>query len=99
MHNNDDDDDDNQNNNKGKRRVSFRGRCDAFQQIYLFKNVGFASPCIIILSNESPDQMQKVLRFFACRLDTASTCFGHPHAHHKELNNCNSSLWFTVRTW
>jgi hypothetical protein len=23
-----------------------------------------------------------------------STCFGHPHAHHQELNNCSSSLWF-----
>jgi len=22
-----------------------------------------------------------------------STCFGHPHAHHQELN-CSSSLWF-----
>ena len=24
----------------------------------------------------------------------SSTCFGRPHAHHQELNNCNSSLWF-----
>jgi hypothetical protein len=23
-----------------------------------------------------------------------STCFGRPHAHHQELNNCNSCLWF-----
>ena len=23
-----------------------------------------------------------------------STCFGCPHAHHQELNNCSSSLWF-----
>jgi len=23
-----------------------------------------------------------------------STCFGRPHAHHRELNNCSSSLWF-----
>jgi hypothetical protein len=23
----------------------------------------------------------------------SSTCFGHPHDHHQELNNCSSSLW------
>jgi hypothetical protein len=22
------------------------------------------------------------------------TCFGRPHAHHQELSNCSSSLWF-----
>jgi len=25
----------------------------------------------------------------------SSACFGHPHAHYQELNNCCSSLWFT----
>jgi len=24
----------------------------------------------------------------------SSTCFGRPHAHHQELNNCSSTLWF-----
>ena len=24
----------------------------------------------------------------------SSTCFGRPHAHHQELNDCSSSLWF-----
>ena len=24
----------------------------------------------------------------------SSTCFGRPHAHHQELNNFNSNLWF-----
>jgi len=24
----------------------------------------------------------------------SSTCFGRPHAHHQELNNCSSRLWF-----
>ena len=24
----------------------------------------------------------------------SSTCFGRPHAHYQELNNCSSSIWF-----
>jgi hypothetical protein len=28
----------------------------------------------------------------------SSTCFRRPHAHHQELNNCSSSLWFYVRS-
>ena len=28
----------------------------------------------------------------------SSTCFGRPHAHHQELNNCSSSLWFYFRS-
>jgi hypothetical protein len=24
----------------------------------------------------------------------SSTCFGRPHAHRQELNNCSSSVWF-----
>jgi hypothetical protein len=27
----------------------------------------------------------------------SSTCFGRPHAHHQELNNCSSSLWCYFR--
>ena len=28
----------------------------------------------------------------------SSTYFGRPHAHHQELNNCSSSLWFYLRS-
>ena len=112
--------------------------------------LGFVSPCIIIYSNKSTNQMHQSLFFIACRLNTAqhvsdtfmpiirslstavaasgspferggssvvgrgrsgcpqlyflsykysSTCFRHPHAHHQELINCSSRLWFTVGTW
>jgi hypothetical protein len=27
----------------------------------------------------------------------SSTCFGRPHAHYQELNNCSSSLWFYLQ--
>jgi hypothetical protein len=28
-----------------------------------------------------------------------STCFGRHIVHHKELKNCNCSLWFYIRFW
>jgi hypothetical protein len=28
----------------------------------------------------------------------SSTCFGRPHAHRQELNDCSSSLWFYLRS-
>ena len=35
---------------------------------------------------------------FSSLLLDVSTRFGHPHAHHQELNNCSSSLWFYRRS-
>ena len=38
--------------------------------------------------------MQQFLQFIILTFVYSSTCFGRPHAHHLELNNCSSSLWF-----
>ena len=41
--------------------------------------------------------MQQFLQFYYLTFIYSSTCFGRPHAHHQELNNCSSSLWFYRR--
>jgi hypothetical protein len=44
--------------------------------------------------NVHPDATNSQIYYLTFTRMYSSACFGRPHAHHRELNHCSSSLWF-----
>jgi len=50
---------------------------------------------IAVQINHQPDAT--IFQFIILMFIYSSTCFGRSPAHHQELNDCSSSVWFYLR--
>jgi len=62
--------------------------------VKIFLNLKFVSPCIIIQYKYINQLEATISQVCHLKFMYSSTCFGRSHAHHQEVNNCSSSLWF-----
>jgi hypothetical protein len=69
-------------------------KMDAKQRAHKSVDWKFARQCIIIQFKYINQIDATVSQVYYLTFIYSSTCFGCPHAHHQELNNRSSSLWF-----
>jgi hypothetical protein len=80
------------------KSTSFRDSLKQAQENITGKNrstdLKFASPCIIIHFKYINQLDAKFYQVYYFAFMYSSTCFRRPQAHHQELDNYSSRLWF-----
>jgi hypothetical protein len=61
---------------------------------FLFLNLSLTGKAIYMQLKQTNQPDATISPVYYLMFIYSSTCFGRPHAHHQELNNCSSSLWF-----
>jgi hypothetical protein len=64
----------------------------------MFLNLKFVSPCIVVRLKWINQPDATLSQVYYLTFMYSSTCLGRPRAHHQELNNWSSSLWFYLRS-